>query len=219
MDATIDKERERAVDDTVSTLTRVVRQAGIIVAEADLPDSLRPYAFERTLDLLLAEAALVGPRAPVVRPATSAAPQDAVASGADAPANPLLRIAQRAGLDEAAVREVYRLEHDQVSLVVGDKKLDRNKATGSRQVTLLVAGGRQAAGFEEWTNLAWAREVCSLYNRLDSKNYAATIKSMADVFNFHGQGVHREVRLTMPGWDEWAVLVRRLVAGADHGGR
>ena len=216
------------MDDTVSTLTRIVREAGRIVSGADLPDPLRGHAFERALDVLLAEAALPGPRAAVPR---SASPAPAVAGARERPdaaerhggpegsPSPLARIARRAGIGEREAKEVYRFDNDQLALVVGDKKLDRNKATGSRQITLLVAGGRQAAEFEEWTALSRTREICSFYNRLDSKNYAATVKSMADVFNFHGQGVQREVRLTMPGWDEWAALVRKLAAAGDLSGR
>lgn len=216
------------MEDTASALTRIVRRAGRIVEDAELPEALRRHAFERSLELLLAEAGLTAPvtsrplpRAdpPVATVGTDATPGTAVARpaahGSSEPHGPLERIGRRAGIDAEAAKGVYRLDHDQVSLVVADKRLDRNKATGARQITLLVAGGRQAAEFEEWTNLAHAREVCALYNRLDSKNYAATVKSMADVFNFHGQGVRREVRLTMPGWDEWTDLVRRLAAGAD----
>lgn len=208
------------LEDAAATLTRIVRRAGRVVDEAELPEALRAHAFERTLDLLLAEAGLGAPveeRSPLPRPPRDVlAAADAVAPvGAAGPEGPLDRIARKAGIAAEAAKGVYRLEHDGVSLVVADRRLDRNKATGARQITLLVAGGRQAAGFEEWTNLAHAREVCAVYNRLDSKNYAATVKSMADVFNFHGQGIRREVRLTMPGWDEWADLVRRLAAGAD----
>lgn len=198
------------MEDTVSILKRVMRQAGSIVAEAELPDALRRHAFQRAVDVLLAEAAVDG----LARPARQDPP--AVVGATSGPTDgdardPLERVAGRAGIAEPAVKEIYRFEQDQVSLVVGERKLDGNKATGARQITLLVAGGRQAAEFEEWTNLARAREVCAVYHRLDSKNYAATVKSMSGVFNFHGQGVHREVRLTMPGWDEWAELVRQLI--------
>lgn len=205
------------MEDRASILTSVVRQAAEVVAAAEVPEALHKAAFERVLDLLLADA---GVFPDVGRPSDPGAPpsyDESTPPGPPAGRHPLPRIARRAGIAEAAVRDVYRLENDQISLVVGDKKLDRNKATGSRQITLLVAGGRQAAEFEEWTNLTHAREVCAIYNRLDSKNYAATIKSMADVFNFHGQGVQREVRLTMPGWNEWAHLVRRLGAAVDDG--
>lgn len=204
------------MDDTVTRLADAVRQAGRIVSEADLPDGLQHHAFERTLDVLLAKAALgVGAERSEPAPVPAVPPPPAPARAA--PSASLLRIAERAGVGEEAAKAVFRVEGDGLALVVGDKKIDANKATGSRQITLLVAGGRQAAGLEEWTNLMHAREVCSLYNRLDSKNYAATIKSMANAFNFHGQGVHREVRLTMPGWDEWAALVRQLASGAARG--
>ena len=205
------------MDDVPSKVARIVRQAGRIVVDADLPEALREHAFARTLDVLLRDAGLAGAGSSATRPAPAplldAHAEDAGIVDAE---GPLAAIATRVGISPPEAREVYRLEHDRVVLVVGDKKLDRTKATGSRQITLLVAGGRQAAGFEEWTPLAHARELCAIYNRLDSKNYAATVKAMADAFNLHGQGIHREVRLTMPGWDEWAELVRRLASPADR---
>lgn len=214
------------MEDAVSTLTEVVKDAGRVVSEAGLPDDLRRPAFERILDVLLADRGVAerdlagsGAATEVAQPGRSAGSAASTPEGSPTGRpRPLDRIARRAGLDAAEVREVYRLDGDRVSLVVGDRKIDRNKSAGSRQITLLVAGGRQAAELEEWTDLARAREICSLYGRLDTKNYAATIKSMADVFNFHGQGSGRKVRLTMPGWDAWADLVRRTRASTDRGG-
>lgn len=203
------------MEDTVTTLTEVIGMAGRAVLDAEIPDALQGHAFERALELLMAEAGLIsgmnGPSASMGSPSGIASKPFTQVNSDD----PLGRIAERAGISEQEAKEVFRLDGDQLSLVVANKKIDANRAAGAREITLLVAGGRQAAAFEDWTRLSHTREICTRYNRLDSKNYASTVKSMADVFNFHGQGTSREVRLTMPGWEQWAQVVQSLVRGGE----
>lgn len=123
------------------------------------------------------------------------------------------RIASRAGLEVERAKDIYRVDGDEVSLVMGSKGLDKSPAKATRAIALLVVGGRQAAGSEEWTSLSVVREACEQYGRLDAKNYAATVKKMGDVFSFSGSGARTEVRMSVPGWESWQALLQDLVAG------
>jgi hypothetical protein len=122
---------------------------------------------------------------------------------------PLAKIAQRAGRTLDEVQQVYRLDGDKLDVVVSSRLIEPSDAKGSRELTLLVAGGRQAAELEDWTPLSHAREVCRDFGRLDSNNYAHAITKM-DAFSFSGKGADRQVRVNRPGWDAWAGLVERL---------
>lgn len=208
------EKKETAMEDKLSILSEVIGKAGRAVLDAEIPNALQAHAFERALDVLMADAGLMeskNMRLTPIESSTVAASQTLVQENPD---DPLGRIAKRAAISEQEAKEVFRLDGDQLSLVVANKKIDASKATGAREITLLVAGGRQAAAFEDWTRLSHAREICARYNRLDPKNYAATVKSMADVFTVHGQGTSREVRLTMPGWEQWAQMIQNLVRGS-----
>lgn len=199
--------------DIASALTKVIRDASEAVDAADIPEGRHAAAFDLALKVLVSEAGLQG--ASHTSEATTTGPTTNSSSASDSQSDrdgdPLARIAARAKIGVEKVKEVFRLDGEELSLVVGAKLLDPNKAGGARQITLLLAGGRQAAGFEEWTRTSRTRDACALYNRYDSSNYASTVTSMAQSFNFHGKGASREVRLTMPGWDEWSALVQMLV--------
>lgn len=199
--------------DRVSALATVIRDASAAVDAAAIPEKRHAPAFEMALKVLIAEAGLLGPSHPPE--ASAARPTINTSTGRDSQSevdgDPLARIAAKAQITVEQVKEVYRLDGPELSLVVGAKLIDSNKAGGARQITLLLAGGRQAAGFEEWTRTAQTRDACVLYNRFDSSNYASTVTSMAQFFNFHGKGANREIRLTMPGWEEWAALVQGLI--------
>lgn len=197
-------------------LTAAIRDAGRAVNEAELPEEFRAAAFERALSVMLEHGGLRGAMGqaglpPAAEPmlGTSAMPGDVVR-------DPLHMVASRAGVTDEQIKEVFSLDGDELNVVVGARRIDPQPSQGSRELTLLVAGARQAAGLEEWTPLKRAREVCEHYSRLDSKNYAAVVVRGLDTeFSFRGQGVGREVRMTMPGWDAFSDLVKRLLGQAN----
>lgn len=201
------------MNDRSETITDILRTASQAVRDAGVPETLQATAFERVVDALLNDAGLTS--APSTDPSSAEVP-----AGGDAqrqapppppPDDPLALVAERAGRTLEEIRDVFHLEGDRLDVVVGHRRIASGNAAGSRELTLLVAGARQAAGLEEHTSLSVPRELCRDFGRLDVDNYASTIKKMDDVFTFYGRGANREVRLKRPGWDTWSELVGRLV--------
>src|SRR5690606_25833095 len=104
------------------------------------------------------------------------------------------RVATRLRLDEATIREVYDDQDESLSVVVSPSRLDVKKSEGARELALLVAAGRQAAGLEDWTPHEVIRECCVYYNKFDT-NFAANLKALDDDLQVRGSAQKREVRL------------------------
>jgi hypothetical protein len=183
------------------------------VDDANIPDELRAVAFEKAVDLVRVDAGV-----PIGQP------QQPPGNGAAAPAGeaepaadttPLGRIARRLKLDIEVVKDVFDHGEQGFQVIVSPRKLEKQRQAATRQLALLVAAGRQAAGDDEdWTALDKIRTVCADYNKLDSSNFAAHIKTMGDEFTVKGSGQKREVKVTRPGWDAARELVEKL-AGAE----
>ena len=114
-------------------------------------------------------------------------------------------------LDRDILELVYDVQDGEPQLVLTSKKLVSNKAQAARQLAQLVAAARQAAGLEEWTSVAPIRRVVSDYGRLDTNNFAAAIQQMDKVAVLRGKGMAREVKITKPGMEDTAALIRTLV--------
>lgn len=170
--------------------------------EAKIPEDLREIAFAKAVEL----------RVDGNRLRTSdTSPDRRVDAGNGSSANSTLdRIAERLRLPSAVLADVFDAEDGNVQLVLGPGKLDQRKAAATKQIALLLAAGRQASGLEDWTPVSIIREMCDTYRKLDSPNFAATIKEMDDVFSFRGDGNRREVRMARPAWDEVLELVRQV---------
>ena len=180
------------------------------VEEADVPDDLREIAFAKAFDLR----AGTGRAVQVVGAGGGAGEQSAVPvtrGQLDAGGDPLARIAQRLEIDVETVGEVFDVHEGQVELIIPAGKLPSRVATATKQIALLVAGARQAAGIEDWTSLDKVRDVCAYFRKLDSGNFAKTVREMDDVFNFRNPTPRKiQVRLARPGWELVADEVRRL---------
>ena len=87
-------------------------------------------------------------------------------------------------------------------------------ATATKQIALLIAGARQAAGIDEWTSWDQFRTVCADYKRLDSGNFAKTIREMEDVFRLRKESERKlAVTLARPGWEQFAEESSRVGEG------
>lgn len=180
------------------------------VEEAGVPEDLREIAFAKAFDL----------RAGTTRASHPSGASGEVGGSAVVPAtrgqldsggDPLARIAARLEIDVETVGEVFDVNEGEVELIVPVGKLPGRVATATKQIALLVAGGRQAAGIEDWTSLDRIREVCAYFKKLDSGNFAKTVREMEDVFNFRNASQRKiQVRLARPGWELLADEVRRL---------
>lgn len=183
------------------------------VRAAETPEALLEVAFSKTFDL---HAGIVGPHAPAA-PADSAsvAPPGRAVAAATGSGDLLAAVAAKTGVDRETVAEVFDERHGELELIIGPGKLPTSVSAGAKDIALLVAGGRQAAGIEEWTALDAVREVCAEFKKLDSGNFAKTIKAMTDEFNVRKESERKTVvRVSRPGWDAFSALVRRL-AGAQ----
>ncbi len=173
------------------------------VEEADVPDDLREIAFSKTFDL----------RAGTVA-ANSGAPSTPGTKTNEAPAvgdDPLAKIAARYSIDTATVAEVYAIDDGKLELIVPLSKLAKATATGTKEIALLIAGGRQAAGIEEWTSWEEIRDACVEFKKYDAGNFAKTMHEMDDVFNQRRQSERKYlVKLARPGWDRLGEAIRRL---------
>ncbi len=179
------------------------------VEDAKIPDELREIAFKEAVRLREASAGLT----PSESSGAAGVKPGAVVGQSGVSDGPLAQIAQRLGVDATLVGEVFTVRDGEVRLAIGSRSLSQGKRPATREIALLVAGARQAAGVEDWTSVGTIREWCEEYGRYDSPNFAKTIADMDDLFQFSGKGQKREVRLRQPAWEEAGDLVGRLVGG------
>jgi hypothetical protein len=183
------------------------------VSEAGTPDSLLEIAFSKMFDL---HAGLNGGpvQTVVAGSAPAPTPRTPTTPGA-APADLLSAVAAKVGIDRETVAEVFDERNGELELIIGPGKLPTSVSAGTKDIALLVSGSRQAAGIEEWTSLDVVREVCAEFKKLDSGNFAKTIKAMTHEFNVRKESERKTViRVSRPGWDAFSSLVKRL-AGAS----
>lgn len=121
------------------------------------------------------------------------------------------KIAAALKLDRDLLELVYSEKDGQPELVLAAKRLAPNKAQAARQLAQLISVARQAAGLEEWTSTAPIRKVVTDYGKMDSSNFASTIQQMDKVAVLRGKGLQREVKITRPGLENTAELIRSLV--------
>jgi hypothetical protein len=124
----------------------------------------------------------------------------------------LTKVAARMGLDRETVELVYDYRDGELGFVASSRRVSDNKSEAARQLALIVAAGRQAAELEEWTQTSAVRRVVSDYGRLDSSNFAANIQLLDKdgACLFRGKGVSRELKVTRPGMEAAAAMVRTL---------
>lgn len=180
-------------------LTKKMMEAVKAVEAAGVPEDLRVAAFEKAFEAVMGVTATVAPKAETPTPQAS-----------DGEGPSLGGIATRLGLEEELVQEVFYLDGEALGLALAASRLNKSKAPATQQIALLVAAGRQAGGWEEWTPIERIRDVVREYGRFDQANFASTVRRMGGVFSFRGKGRGVEVRVTRPGFERAAGLVREL---------
>jgi hypothetical protein len=189
----------------------VLVQALKEVDEANVPQELRAVAFGKAVDLVAANAGGTAEQSQQRRRDLGGSGHPA--TGDSAPD----RIANRLQLDVAVVQDVFHYDDDRgLQIVINAKKLEASRSGGTKQLALLVAAGRQAAGLDEddWTDVNEIRQVCQDYKKFDSGNFAKHIAGMKHEFNVRGSAQKRMIKVARPGWDAARELVERL-AGAE----
>jgi hypothetical protein len=191
---------------TPEEIKEMMKEVVKALDEADIPEDLRVTAFEKGFDALMGTPPTTATTAPSVVQESGRQIDRAVP--ADGPS--LEAIASRLGLDLELVGEIYYVDGESLGLAVASSKFHPKKAAATQQIALLVAAGRQAGGWDEWTHASRIRDVARDYGRFDPANFATTIKRMGNVFSFRGRARSVEVRLTRPGYEQAANLMREL---------
>ena len=145
----------------------------------------------------------------------ASAPHDGISAKPDAGAaasDGLGAIAQKLSLPPEVVAEVFDISSGTLDVVIGFSRLADGDAAGTKQLAILVAAGRQAAGIDTdgWTPAAEIREICKEFGKYDQANFGSTLKSMDRVFSISGSGRDRKVKMTRAGWEHVADLVSEL---------
>lgn len=189
----------------MTEISEHLKAALVDVHEAEIPESLLPLAFKEALRLRAGEGLAPGSQGQS-RATAASAPQVSGEGG-------LSDIAARFGVDAAMVSEVFVERDGEIHLGIGAKAIAAGKATGTKEIGLLIVGARQAAGVEDWTSVNVIRDEVKHYGKYDQSNFGKTVTEMEDLFQFSGKGQGREVKMRQPAWEAAGALVQRLVGG------
>lgn len=185
----------------------ILKEAVSVVDGAEVPDQLRTIAFEQVLGALL-----MGGRARSTDSGEGEAGGGANEEKTDG--GVIEQIAGTCGLDIERAKQVFAEDPEGgLELVIPVGRLESSKASATKQIALLVAGGRFAGGLGEWTNATKIRSVCERFGKFDTANFAATVRKMQDVFSFRGSRQRRQVRINLVGMEQMKVLLEELATG------
>jgi hypothetical protein len=195
-------------------VTAILRQAVAAVEESGVPREWRELAFAKAVDLLArdsgpAEGSGIGSGPLRVVPATP--PETEV--GGDQTI--LGKIATKLRLPLEVVNEVYHDDDGTPDIIVSPTRFPSQKSRATKEIALLVAAARQAAGLDDFTSVDAIRPVVESFRRYDPPNFSTAISEMQTEFNHRGAGRRKEVRVSRPGWEAAAALAGRL-GGADN---
>lgn len=186
----------------------ILIEANTFVEQAGVPQDLRPTAFAKAVDLVVAREGVLS--SPADHPSTPH-----LAKTRDESGSAVSRIAAKLKVDVDVARDVYHEQDGEIHVTVPPAKLDPGKKGATKQLALLLAAGRQAAGLEDFTSVDKVREVAVEYNKYDGPNFARAIGDLSDYLNFLGGSKNRSIKISRPGWEEASTLVNRLGGGAS----
>ena len=187
----------------------ILVEAKEVVADADLPNHLQPLAFEYVLDVLSAE------RSKGI--STASGPQNSeglAASKRDnvTPARSLLsKLANELSLPADKIERVYLIEENNIDVVVSPKLLSNSKSGATKELTLLVAAGRQCSGMEDETSIESIREVCDDFGFYDSSNFSGSVSELKGALRIQGKGQERQIKITRNGIEIVKNMIQRFL--------
>jgi hypothetical protein len=182
-------------------ISKILIQAQKVVDEAKISEDLRGIAFGKAVELLAQE------KTPIKQFAAPATASPTAGAGEVV----VEKIARKLDLSMDSTGEVYSDDgQGGVSVVIGVGKLDSSTAAATKQLALLVSGGRQLGEIEQWTSSRKIRDVCVHYGRFDPANFAKTLKQMDEAFSFKGKGHQLEIRLHQRGIERLKQLITTL---------
>jgi len=189
-------------------VTAVLRESLKVISDAETPDDLRAAALAPVIELVARQAPGSPDRALVpYEPPPSATPMSAAA-------DPVARLAGKLGVPREAVESVFTVDGNQLDISIHPGRLPRSKSTGTKAIALLVTALRQSGGEEEFTSIDEIRRVAQDFDRYDGPNFASAIGELRGSFLVKGSARQRQLKLTRPGWQNAAELVRDLAEGS-----
>jgi hypothetical protein len=180
----------------------VVRESLKVMENAGVPEALQATALPAIIELVAREAP--GSTSTALVPFQPT--QQHAAGGGDL----LSRLAGRLGVSGEVVESVYTSDGNTVEISVHPGRLPKTRSTGTKYLALLVTAMRQATGDEEFTLVDEIRRIAQEYDKLDAPNFASAIGEMRGAFLVKGPPRQRSLKLTRPGWQQAADLVKQL---------
>lgn len=186
------------------------------VTDANIPEELREVAFAKAVDLLAGTVSPASSRSQATNgaPAPQTGRQEVEPPKVDS-GSALDRIASKLDVGRDRVDEVFAESDGTIDIIVSARKLASSKQEGTRQIALLLAAGRQAAGVEEWTGADVIRAKCEDFRKLDSPNFGKALGGMQDEFSLQGPAKKRKVKVSRQGWLAAGDLVKSLTGGTE----
>lgn len=188
---------------------RLLADALAAVEGAKVTEDLRPIAFTKALDLLAGAA-------PVPSPAGDGSGGGSGGSNSRSETftgdERLTKIGQKTGADVSKLPYVFDVEEDGVTILIKRSKLSNGDAPATRELALLVAAARQAAGYEATTNVETIREAVENMGVYDPKNFSTDLKKITGV-TIKGSGNARELKVTQHAFEEAGKLIARIAGG------
>jgi len=182
-------------DDTA--LAEALKRAARLIDAANLPEDLRPAAFNGVLTRILSGTGT----------AVSVAPNGEISSPSQGEA--ISRLASKLGVSVDMVVEVYQAGDDgTLEVHIPTAKLSKTKSSATKELALLVMAGRQI-GAEEWTDSDVFIPVLEHYGKFDSANNAAIMKDDKH-WKISRAGKKRRFQLRKTGWEAAAELVKTM---------
>lgn len=180
-------------------IDEILREAATAVEDSGVPEDLREVAFAKAVDLI--SGASMKTEAGLLSEQRNSSCGDDI----------LEMISRKFEADIGLIEEAYEVEDGVPQLTVARSKLASSKMAATKQVALLLAAARQAAGVEDWTEFDKIRESVEMYGKYNSPNFARTIAELEDEFSFSGKGQSKRVKVRRDGFKSAGSLIGQLL--------
>ena len=180
-----------------AALAEALKRAARLVDAANVPEDLRPAAFNGALTHILSAS---GPTASLASNVEISSPSQVEA---------ISRLASKLGVSADLVVEVYQPGDDgTLEVHIPTAKLSKTKSSATKELALLVMAGRQISA-EEWADSDVFIPVLEHYGKFDSGNNATIMKD-DKYWKISGAGKKRRFQLRKTGWEAAANMVRKI---------
>ncbi len=186
----------------------MLRAAVEAVDEAQVPEDLRPVAFGKAIDLLVASGDPdAGPRTLV------GAGGRTPLGGGIAQSTRLQPIAEGLGVSGDRIEMIYTEHGDALQVVADPEEMGSSTKERTKSVALLLAVGRQLGRWDEGaTSDELVRAEVDRLGVYDPTNYAKHVRELAAWFNINGAGKKATYKLKHAGRQQAKDLAARLTA-------